>query len=286
MFKPQTDGDLVAVILAESFDLLGRIVGPYMYTVAPDRDGDVASFQTAEMHALFCIRVHEFLADATRVSPGTQLPQSLSLLNGGAWIADHDADRADRTELRAAYGRAISWFAREQRIVFWSGSLQRHLRLTLPMSGLLSMRANMEKHQLLRLAKEIERLHGRCTAAGCDLTMAQSVAARPEFEAHVKGMLEYHSTEIAEHVGGCLRALHAYASDIYRANPTNNLDLATAPSDLSDDVFRYMYTSTVFQLSQWTEHRIVSATPRTPASLKKPYRQHNEWSIVERERDT
>jgi hypothetical protein len=283
-FQPHSEGDLEAVILAESFDLLGRIVGPYMYSVSGEGDGQVAIFRVEEIHALFYIRVHEFLVDATKVSPGTSLPPTLSLLTGGRWVADRHRALADGAGMRQSYADAIEWFARKHRIVFWAPGIGRHLRLELPMSGLISMRANLEKHHLLRLTKELRRLHQRCTQAGCDLTLTQAVSVRPEFESHIKGMLEYHATEVAEHVGRCLLGLRRFVREIYEENPTNNLDIARFLPDVSDEVFRYMYTSTVFQLAQWTDQRILSSTPTTAATFKKPYRQHAEWSIVERER--
>jgi hypothetical protein len=283
-YRPKTPGDLEAVILAESFDLLSSIVGPYMYSVVGDSGRQQAAFRSEEVQALFYIRVHEFLADAQKMSPSASLPPNLSLLSGGTWIAKRHRARAEHTGLLPAYEEAERWFAAVHPVVFWAPSVWRHLRLELSMATLISMRANLEKHQLLRLNREIRRLQAKCEQAECDLTMSQAVAVRPEFEAHLKGMLQYHATEVAEHIARCLLGLHRYVKELYRESPTNNLDVAKYPSDVSDDVFRYMYTSTVFHLAQWTEQRITSSIPETAPSFQHPYPQHADWSIVERER--
>lgn len=280
----QSPGDLEAVILAESFDLLSSIVGPYMYEVSGGPDEQQATFATAEIHALFYIRVHEFLADATRISASNSIPSTLSLFSGGRWLATRYPELAERAGLRSAYNATNEWLEQTHRIVFWAPSIWRHLRLELPMSSLISMRANMEKHQLLRLSKEIRRLHSRLVQSGCDISLLDAINVRAEFYEHIRGMLEYHATQVAEHVAGCFLGLYRFVRELYLENPTNNMDAIRVPDDVSDDVFRYMYASTVFQLSQWSEDRIASSTPQTAPSFRKSYRQHAAWEVVDSER--
>lgn len=283
-FQLLTPGDLEAVILAESFDLLGRLIGPYMYRVSGEPGQQQAMFASSELHELFYIRVHEFLSDATRISASPSLPSNLSLFSGGRWLCERHPPRAASSGLREAYDRAAAWFDAAHRIVFWAPSVWRHLRLELPMSTLIAMRANLEKHQLLRLTTEVRRLRTKLAQSGCELSIVEAVAVRPEFDDHIRGMLAYHATEVAEHLGRYFLALYRFVREIYCEHPTNNLDAMPFPPDVSDDVFRYMYVSTVVQLSRWTEERIVSSTPETAPSLKAPYPQQRDWSIVESER--
>jgi len=280
----QSPGDLEAVILAESFDLLSSIVGPYMYKVSGGPGEQQAIFATAEIHALFYIRVHEFLADATRISTVSSIPSALSLFSGGRWLASRYPERADRAGLRGAYDAANEWLEQKHRIVFWAPSIWRHLRLELPMFALISMRANMEKHQLLRLSKEIGRLRSRLGQSGCQVSLLETVKVRPEFYEHIRGVLEYHATQVAEVVARCFLALYRFVRELYLENPTNNLDAIRVPEDITDDAFRYMYASTVFQLSQWTEDRIASSVPETAPSFRKAYPQHAAWDVIESER--
>ncbi|HEX5408753.1 MAG TPA: hypothetical protein VFW89_03180 [Gemmatimonadaceae bacterium] len=279
-----TPGDLEAVILAESFDLLGKLIAPYMYRVSGDPGQQQALFASSEVQDLFYIGVHEFLADATRVSSSPGVPSNLSLLSGGGWLCKQHPERAARAGLIEAHTRATSWFATVHRIVFWAPDVCRHLRLELPMTTIVAMRANLEKHQLLRLTTEIRRLRSKLAQSGCALSIAETVAARPDFDDHIRGMLEYHSTEVAEHLGRYFLALYHFVREIYLERPTNNLDALAFPSDVSDEIFRYMYVSTVFRLSGWTEQRIVSSTPETAPSFKATYPQHRDWDIVESER--
>jgi len=283
-FQAQTPGDLEAVILAESFDLLASVVGPYMYRVSGDPGEQQAIFASAEVQALFYIRVHEFLAEATRISLSPSTPSALSLFSAGGWLCGRHPDRAKRTGLEAAYKTASAWFGQVHRIVFWAPSVWRHLRLELSMAALIAMRANLEKHQLLRLNREIRRLQSKCVESGCRLSLIEAVAVRGEFEDHARGMLEYHATEVAELVGRYFLALFRFARELYLEHPTNNLDAAPFPADISDDVFRYMYVSTVFHLAKWTEERLASSIPQTSPSFKRLYRQHQAWAIVESER--
>lgn len=276
-------GDLEASVLAESYDLLSSIVGPYMYRVSGSSGAQQAVFESREVLALFYIRVHEFLAAAPEVPavPGT--PHNLSLFSAGGWLSDRYPDEAANAGLREAYDQGASWFGQDHRIVFWAPSVWRHLRLELPMSALIAMRANLEKHQLMRLDREIRRLRSRCAAAGCPLTVPQAVAAREEFEDHLRGMLEYHATEVAEHVSRYFYAFFRFVRARYRKTPTNNLDLIPYPKTVTDDVFRYMYTSTIHRLAGWTDERILSSIPETASCFKPPYPQHADWSIVESE---
>lgn len=276
-------GDLEAVILAESFDLLGSVIGPSMYRVSGKSGQQQAMFASAEVHALFYIRVHEFLADATHISSSPAIPRTLSLFSGGGWLCNRYPERSRHTGLREAYNHAATWFSTVHRVVFWAPSISRHLRLALPMSTLIAMRANIEKHHLLRLTAEVRRLRSRCVASGCELSVAEAITVHDEFKDHITGMLAYHATEVAEHIGRYFFALYRFVRGLYVEHPTNNLDVMPYPSDISDDIFRYMYTSTVFQLSQWTEERIASSTPRIGPAFTKPYPQRD-WGIVDSER--
>jgi hypothetical protein len=276
-------GDLEASVLAESYDLLGSIVGPNMYSVSGLPDQQQAVFASREVQALFYIRVHEFLATAPKVPAVPGVPANLSLFSAGGWLSERYPLEAKESGLQEAYGQAETWFQQVYRIVFWAPSVWRHLRLELPMSTLIAMRANLEKHQLLRLDREIRRLRSRCKASGCPLTMAETVAVREEFEDHLRGMLEYHATEVTEQVGRCFHALYRFVRQRYLRTPTNNLDLIPYPDDISDEVFRYMYTSTIQGLAGWTDGRILSSIPETASCFKGPYPQHAEWSIVDAE---
>lgn len=279
----KTVGDLEAVVLAESYDLLSSVVGPYMYAVSGRPGEQQAVFGSSEIQAIFYIRVHEFLAVTTKVPAVDGVPQALSLFSAGAWLSQRFPEEAREAGLDTAHHRADEWLKRVHRIVFWAPSVGRHLRLELSMATLIAMRANLEKHQLLRLDREIRRLRSKCAQSGCELSLSEAVAARGEFEDHIRGMLEYHATEVAEHVGRYFFAFYHFVRQRYLVHPTNNLDDIPYPGDISDDVFRYMYTSTLLRLSGWTESRILSATPETASSFKGPYPQHAEWSIVESE---
>ena len=283
-FKVTTAGDLEAVILAESFELLSDVVGPYMYRVSGEPGQQQAMFASSELLALFYIRVHEFLADATDISRAAGIPSTLSLLSGGLWLADRYVTIAGGESLRAPYERARDWFDRRHRLVFWAPSVWRHLRLELSMGQLIAMRSNLAKHQVLRLNNEIRRLQSSCGRSGCELTAREAVAVRDEFDEHLRGMLEYYSTEVAELVAGCLLGLHRFVRELYERHPTNNLDLYSYPDDIADDVFRYMHARTVFQLAQWNEARITSSLPSTSPSFTKAYPQHREWDDPEFDR--
>jgi hypothetical protein len=284
-FQPKTAGDVEAVTLAESYDLLSSVVGPYMYQVSGAPGEQQAIFASAEIQALFYIRVHEFLAEAPVRSSPTSVPHALSLFSGGGWIAQRHPTRAKRTGLEDAYNRADQWFSRVHRIVFWAPSISRHLRLELPMKTLIAMRANLEKHQLLRLEQEIQRLHSKCIQSGCHLSVIEAVAVREEFESHVRGMLEYHATQVAELIARYFLALYRFIRELYLEHPTNNLDQISAPPDISDDVFRYMYAATIVGFARWTESRIESSIPTTAPAFKQSYPQHETWSVIDTEQN-
>lgn len=280
--RMKTEGDLEAVVIAETYDLLASVVGPYMYRVSGPPGEQQAMFQSREAQALFYVRVHEFLADAS-LPVVDSAPANLSLFNAGLWLAQKYPDEAKSAGLDHAYGAAQAWFSIIHRVVFWAPSVRRHLRLEVPMQTLIAMRANMEKHRLLRLDREIRRLRAKCSASGCELSIVETVAAREEFEEHLRGMLNYHGTEVTENVARCFLAVYEFLRNRYMQNPTNKLDQVLCPAGVTDDVFRYMYASAVVGLSRWTERRIVESLPEIARCLKGPYPQHAAWEIVESE---
>lgn len=278
--RMKAEGDLEAVVIAETYDLLASIVGPCMYRVSGSPGEQQAIFPSREVQALFYVRVHEFLAAASVPAVGSA-PPNLSLFTAWFWLAQKYPEEARRAGLDHAYESAEGWFDTIHRVVFWAPSVWRHLRLEVPMRTLIAMRANMEKHQLLRLDREIRRLREKCVAAGCKLSIVEAVAAREEFEDHVRGMLEYHATEAAEHLARCFLAVYEFVRNRYLRNPTNNLAEIPCPEGVTDDVFQYMYASAVFGLSGWTERRIVESLPETAYAFKGPYPQHADWEIIE-----
>lgn len=255
-----------------------------MYAVSGDRGEQQAVFASAEVHALFYIRVHEFVAASTKVPASLGGPKPFSLLSAGEWIATRHPERAEWAGLKEAQRRAQAWFDQTHRIVFWAGSLGRHLRLELPMTSIVGMRSNLEKHQLLRLDREIRRLQSKCVESGCALSLAQAVAAREEFNAHIRGMLAYHATFVAESLGSYFLALYRFVHEIYLERPTNVLKQILPLSETSDEVFRYMYASTISGLSAWTEERIKASIPSISPSFRPEYPQHAEWTVVDSER--
>jgi hypothetical protein len=282
-FRIRTAGDLEAVVVAGSYDLLGSIVGPYTYRVSGAPRDQQAIFANQEVNALFYIRVNELLAPAGPALSVDDAPQNLSLFSAGEWLAKKYPTDEGAFALGEAYSRAADWFNNEHRVVFWAPSVWRHLRLVLPMQQIIAMRANLEKHQLLRLDREIRRFRNKCAESGCELTWAEACAAREEFEDHIQGMLEYHATEVAEHVSRYFLAFYRFLRGRYNRNPGNNLDAHLPDAPVSDDVYRYMYASAVVGLSGWTEARIEASVPHTTRNLKGSYPQHADWSIVEAE---
>ena len=272
-FRLASLGDFEAVFVAETFALLSEVFGPYCFTVSGAQGDQQVVFRSAAEHRLFYIRMHEFVAEATDVYSGEEAPHSLSLLDGIAWLTKRFPDEAAAAGLDVAVKKLTSWLDRVVRVRFWSGALWRHLTFSDSFRTLLAPQAHFSKHTLLKLGIEVRRLRRMCERAGCIITDAEAVAAKDEYAAHLDGMMQYHATELAELAGRCFLAFHRLLKARFEKNPTNNLDLIQAPAGVTDDVYRYLYASTVVSFSGWTESRILEFIPETRRNLKLPYPQ-------------
>lgn len=276
----ETEADLEAVLLAEAFSLLAAVIGPYTYTVSGRRGQQQALFANADAYTLFYIRVNEFLAERELRGALAAARPSVSLLSGLEWLASRYAGEAKVAGLDQACHQARDWVTATHHIVFWAPSIWRHVRLSLPARTMIAMRANFEKHHVMRLDQELTRLRRKCAAAGCPLSVAETLGVRAEFDDHLKGMLEYHATRVVELLGRLLLSQWNFVRRRYEQNPTNNLDLIAGSAQYSHEVFRYMYGSTVLGLAQWSEERITSCIPETAPSLLGTYPQHKPWDDV------
>lgn len=204
------------------------------------------------------------------------MSRNLSLFDGGLWLIERYPDEAATAGWAHEAGELKEWMDRPVRIRFWSGELCRHLEFEEPFRGILGSHANLLKHNLLKLGVELRRLQRRCARSGAQLTDAQVVGARDEYAAHLKGMMEYHATEVAERVGRYFLGFYRFVCARYERNPTNNLDEMAMPSGMTDNLFRYLYASTIFSFAGWKEERLMSSIPETGLHFKPPYPQHED----------
>lgn len=274
-FRIRTAGDLEAVTISETFHLLSDVFGPYCFTVSGDPGEQQALFMTEAHHRLFISAVQEFIAEATDVTEGQDgIPRNLSLFGAGLWLIGQHAEEAESANWTRAATELERWLDRPVRIRFWSGEIWRHVEYEAPFKRTFTAHANLIKHGLLKLGPEIRSLRAACAAGGAELSEAEAVAAIPEYAAHIQGMMEYHATEVAELAGEYFFGLYRFVRTRWERTPTNHLDRIPPPPGVTDDVFRYLYASTLFQFSGWTEARIRGSIPGTGRHLRRIYPQH------------
>jgi hypothetical protein len=274
-FRITTAGDLEAVIVAETYDLLSSVFGPYTFEVSGLPGQQQAVFASESAFTLFCVWMYEFVAQEPRAYTGPEKISDRSLFGGGLWLAERYATEAKAAGLDVAGQELLGWLERPIRVRFWSGSLGRHVSLNESFRTLMAPQAHFAKHSLLKLGREITRLREMAGRANCPLTEAEAVDARDEFRAHLEGMMEYHATELAELAGRYFLSFFRFVRGRYEENPTNRLDQIRPPADISDEVYRSMYASAVVGLARWTERRIESSIPQTADSFKNVYPQHD-----------
>ena len=61
--RPRSSGDFEAVVLAETYDLLASLLGPYIYELAGNAYGQEASFPRHDARDYFFIRLSEFFSE-------------------------------------------------------------------------------------------------------------------------------------------------------------------------------------------------------------------------------
>jgi len=272
----ESTGDLEAIIVAETYDLLSSVFGPYIFTVSGNASQQTAVFPCSAAHTLFFIYMYEFVATESPLFVGEDGFKDRSLFGGGKWLVERYPGEAAIAGMDTAATELAAWLERRVRVRFWSGNIWRHVELNETFRTYLAPHSHFAKHSLLKLGREVIRLRDMATQAGTSLTTAQAVAAREEFVAHLAGMMEYHATRLAELVGRYFVAFHKFVKNRYSKYPTNNLDLIAPPEGISDDVYRYMYAHAVFSFSGWSQARIEEFVPETAGSLKLEYPQHEE----------
>lgn len=223
--------------MAESYDLLSSIFGPYTFTISGLPGQQQIVFACEPAFTLYYILIYEFVAQEPAVFTGPESIPDRSLLGGGLWLAKRYSNEARAAGFDVASQRLRDWLERPIAFRFWSGSLWRHVSLNESFRTLLAPQAHFAKHSLLKLGREITRLQKMAGKANCPLTDAEAIDAREEFKAHLQGMMEYHATELAELAGRYFLALYRFVKARYEQNPTNNLDQIRPPADVSNDVY-------------------------------------------------
>lgn len=233
-FRITTAGDLEAVIVAETYDLLSSLLGPYTFKVSGPPGAQQAVFANEAAFTLFYIW-YEFVAQEPAVFTGPEKITDRSLLGGGLWLADRYGSETTAAGLNVAGQQLLDWLERPIAVRFWSGSLWRHVSLNESFRTLMAPQAHFAKHSLLKLGREITRLSEMAGRASGPLTEAEAVDAREEFKAHLHGMMEYHATELAELVGRYFLSFYRFVRGRYDENPTNRLVQIRPPAGISSD---------------------------------------------------
>jgi len=274
-----SEGDLEAVVLFETLDLLAGLLHPAFFTIHGAPGEQNVSFLTRELWVLFFIRVHELLAPETGVARFPGAPSSVSLFSGLEWLCARYPDESS-PDLAYAVRAADSWLTASKRVVVWSGALDRHLRCEVSLQQLISIYANLAKHSFLKSTRQVDRVRRLCSSAGPTITFEDSMAARDEFFQHIEGMLQFHSTRLVEYLGAVFLALRDFVAR--RAVPrTNVVDDIKPPSPTSSSTFHFMYAEALWRFSGYSHERIQSCTPSTSPSFTGEYAQHAGWDDVE-----
>jgi hypothetical protein len=275
-FEIRSIGDLEAVTIAETFDLLAGVFGPYCFTVTGSEDAEQAYFGSSASHTLFFLKANELIAVAKDIAVPGVSKKDLSLIDAGEWLAAQFAPNETGAGVQLAISNLQTFLNEEFRIRFWSGALGYHLQLKQSFAELLRFHANFEKHSLLKLSVEVRRLRAALSTAGCELSYSEVLVARDEFSAHIKGMMEYHATELAEMLGHYFIALFRLASDRVDKSFEGRRTLQYYPAGITDEFFQDLYSSAILTFSGWPEERIVRFIPKTASILKLPYPQHED----------
>ena len=273
-FEIRSVGDLEAVTIAETFDLLAGVFGPYCFTVVGAPDAQQAYFGSSANQTLFYLKANELLAVANGIAVPGVSKKDMSLMDAGEWLAEQLAADETGCGLKSAVCSLQTFLNEELRIRFWCGALGYHLELRQSFAALLRFHANFEKHSLLKLSVEVRRFRVALSAAGCELSYSEVLVARDEFSAHIKGMMEYHATELAEMLGHYFVALFRLTIGRVDGSHEGRRTLLYYPAGITDEFFQELYSSAILTFSGWSEERILRFIPKTASTFKLPYPQH------------
>ena len=166
-FGIKTAGDLEAVIVAETYDLLSSVFGPYTFEISGSPGQQQVVFAAEPAFTLFYILMYEFVAQEPSVFTGPEKVTDRSLLGGGVWLAQRYGEEAQAAGLDVAGQELLEWLERPIAFRFWSGSLGRHVALNESFRTLMAPQAHFAKHSLLKLGREITRLREMADRANC-----------------------------------------------------------------------------------------------------------------------
>jgi len=264
--RVRSAGDLEAVYLHETHDLLAHLIGPNYYRLL----GDQVQFHDGASFSDFFIHVEEMLSGGREQVRFPGAPEDQSLLGVGAWFAERAGADDGVPALAKATESIRAWLDESPPFRFYAGDLERHIEFPLSRHGLIFYASNLGKHRLLRLGSLLASMGKLFAEHGSALTVQEVVAVRDEFQRELESRLLYLSTQLVELLGGYFQALNSVIVSRRNATDTRTWSTIRMPESISSDVFRALYATALISHS-YPYSRIADFTPETPAHLKQFY---------------
>jgi len=271
MVSIQSSGDLEVVVLNEAHSALASIIGPDLYKIGGEAPEQTAIFHDDPAFDLFLIFAGEFFSEGVRSANISGKYQNYSLFSALMSLAEKHQGEMQARYLHSVLEKTDAWMTREVEFEFWCPEVQTQIKLLLSRKQVLHFGNVAVKHNLLRLSDLLTKLAKWCQDADYQFSSQQLIPVFNSMNEEVRNRLRYHATYMLELLGEVFMAVNRIIVSRFDANPTNRADQTHFPSDLTDDVFRDLYSSMLVFRRYDEDKRIRAYTPACSQYLKLKY---------------
>lgn len=279
-----TEGDLEVAILSESLEAFYGIINHDLYKVYGNPPNQNIMFHNSSCFDLFLIRLQEVFAESSwPVTVINGKRKNLSLLSATIWFTERYPEESEVARLTLGANTLHNWLNEVRPFEFWDG--KQNITFQLTRKDVISIGANLSKHNLLRLSSVLEKIYDRCKndAGMVDLKKSDVIHIIDPFLQELQSRLLYHSTYLVEILFDYFAAINRVVikrkieytvvkTEKCKLNVGDIITMADLkyPEGLTSWDFEDLYSSTLIFRS-FDEERFRCLRPVTSKSLKLRY---------------
>ncbi|HEY2324621.1 MAG TPA: hypothetical protein VGJ82_17305 [Thermoanaerobaculia bacterium] len=236
-----SQGDLEVLLLLENQRSFAGVTSPNLYKVVGEAPRQLVSFHNIDCFDLFLVRVNELIAESPRVLAAAGGSTNHSLLSATQAFCGWHSVEADAVGLTPAIVALAAWLNAEQVFRFWCSPLGKNVELRIAPMEQLSFVGTLAKHNLLRLAKLLDRFRRILDRHGYDVAEAELIAVLDPFEEQLRERIWGYSSYLAELLFDYFAAVNRIVSSRFLADNTNDVSKMRVPSGVTSDALRNAY---------------------------------------------
>jgi hypothetical protein len=269
-FTIESEGDLEVIILRETHSFLASLMHPDIFEVTGKAPNQNVAFKSHASFNLFLVWITEFYSEGIRSYRVKGKYSNMSLCEGIKWFCAKYPKESKESGLQDNFATLEDWVNKEHEYNFYCGDIDKEFEIYLSRKDLFNFCSNITKHNIFRLNIVLTKLKRIYKKYGYDLDYSEVLSTLDDFEQHIREAMRYYASYLIELLGYVFLSLNEIICKRYKKQGTNDASKMKYPKNISSDIFRELYSSTlVFQ--SYERNRIKDYTPTTWKYLKKDY---------------